>query len=999
MQPSKSILRTFACMKHLSLIFGILAASAYAQDIILRRIQRISPTEPSPQTETSPQRLYLRGKVLDANSGEPLVGAYVKIPGTVIGAITNDKGEFQIPTTLTIPVAVEVSFVGYQTQRITLKPGSETTSPTEIRLAEEEILGQEVVISASRVEEQFMRSPVQVSQLSSLMLRTSPGLLSAQTLSFLPGVDVVHTSITFPVVNARGFNFTQNPRLINRVGGVEMQSTALKIPVLPFTSAPEIDVANVEVIAGPASALYGPNAFNGAMLTTLKNPFQYQGLSAQVRIGVNHLGASERGEPAPMYDLQARYAHVWNNRLGVKVALHGLLGEDWWATDRTDRGVYAGAVPPYTTPGPDNPGYVPINGYGYDARTLLNNLPLPFADGRPLPAFYLSRTGYMEKDLVSTQVRIGKATGGVFYRFTDQLMGQFTFHVANGRTIYQANTRYALENFLFHAYKAELTHARGFLRLYTIHENGGRSMPLGILGANLLNAVKPHADWFRQYLVTYAGFLDQGISPQDRAAFEAHYGRPVPQMGDHAGARWLADSDTRFLATLPSAAPVAAILGGRWDIGTARPAPGSPELRRLVDSLGKIPVTQGGALLVDRCALHHAEGQYELPSVWNLQTIVGGSFRVFEINSRGTIFIDTLGKPIYNWETGAYLQTRRTFINDRLQLTLGARYDYRQYLTGQITPRTAISWSWDKSGNHILRAAYQMGFRNPLNEALFINLQTDARLVGALPQTDRALGIAGTNNYTKSSVEAFRAARAQGVPVEEAAKLLRSLPINGIRPEKVQSFEIGARHLFFEQKLLIDLTYAYQRYRDFHGNVRLYGPKDPTQTLTPQDVENNTLSPLYGRYYNIPGTPQAQFITVALQYRVSRHLLLNANYGYAQAWGLEEAKALDPDLHIFFNTPPHRVNAGISLQNLGRWSAQLWYQWVHAYLFEFPNYKGIVPTYNLLHAQVSYRLPKWHSELRLGAQNLLNFYHIQVPGGPRIGGIYYIQYSFDPFSL
>ena len=229
MQPSKSILRTFACMKHLSLIFGILAASAYAQDIILRRIQRISPTEPSPQTETSPQRLYLRGKVLDANSGEPLVGAYVKIPGTVIGAITNDKGEFQIPTTLTIPVAVEVSFVGYQTQRITLKPGSETTSPTEIRLAEEEILGQEVVISASRVEEQFMRSPVQVSQLSSLMLRTSPGLLSAQTLSFLPGVDVVHTSITFPVVNARGFNFTQNPRFINRVDGVEMQSTALSL--------------------------------------------------------------------------------------------------------------------------------------------------------------------------------------------------------------------------------------------------------------------------------------------------------------------------------------------------------------------------------------------------------------------------------------------------------------------------------------------------------------------------------------------------------------------------------------------------------------------------------------------------------------------------------------------------------------------------------------------------------------------------------------------------
>ncbi|MCS7152498.1 MAG: carboxypeptidase-like regulatory domain-containing protein [Bacteroidia bacterium] len=978
---------------------GLLSIS-WGQEIILRRVQKTAALTPSSQRNEVSTPLYLKGRVLDAKSREPLIGAYARIPGSIIGAITDSKGEFRIPTTLTDPVVVEVSYIGYQTQQVTIAPAGEQSPFKEILLQEEEIVGQEVIISASRVEEQFMRTPIQVSQLSSLALRTSPGILSAQTLSFLPGVDVVYTSFTFPVVNARGFNFTQNPRFINRVDGVEMQSTALNIPVLTFTAPPEIDVANVEVIAGPASALYGPNAFNGVMLTSLKDPFQYPGLSGYVRLGINHIGESERGRPAPLYDLQARYAKSWNNRWGLKVVLHGLLGEDWWATDRSDRGVYAGAQPPYSTPGPENPGYVPVNGYGYDARAFLHNLPLTFFDGRPIPAFYLSRTGYMESELISTRMQIGKVTGGLFYRFTDQLMGQITFHVANGRTIYQANTRYALQDFVYQGYKAELTHSRGFLRLYTLHENGGRSMPLGILGANLLNVVKPHTDWFRHYLLAYAGFIDGSISPQDRAAFEAHYGRPVPQMGDHAAARWLADSDTRFLATLPSVARVASFLpGGRWDVGTARPAPNTPELRRLVDSLARIPVTKGGALLVDRCALHHAEAQYELPSVWSLQTIVGGSFRLFEIDSRGTIFADTLGRPIYNWEAGAYLQTRRGFVQDRLQLTLGARYDYRQYLVGQVTPRAALSWSWDRKSNHVSRFTYQMGFRNPINEALFINLQTDARLIGALPQTDKALGIAGTNNYTKSSVEAFQTARAQGIPIEEAAKLLRSVPIDGLRPEKVQSFEVGTRHLLLDQKLLIDITYAYQRYKDFHGNLRLYGPADKVSKLTPQDVEDNRLSPLYGRYYNIPGTPQAQFLTIALQYRATRYLLLYANYGYAHAWGLEEAKALDPGLNIFFNTSPHRVNAGIHLQNLGRWNAQLWYQWVHAYLFEFPNYEGIVPTYNLLHAQVSYRLPKWHSEVRIGAQNLLNFYHIQVPGGPRIGGVYYIQYSFDPLSL
>lgn len=987
-------------MRRIVLIGTISSISlALGQEIILRRVQKITtPDLLSREKETS--YFYLKGKVLDAKSREPLVGAYVRIPGTVIGAVADANGEFRIKTTLIEPVRVEISCIGYQTRQVVLTPELEGSPPQLIFLEEEEIVGQEVVISASRVEEERMRSPIQISQLSSLAIRTSPGLFLAQTLSFLPAVEVLHTSLTFPVINTRGFNLTQNPRFLHRVDGVEMLSTALNVPILSFTSPPEIDVKNVEVIAGPASSLYGPNAFNGAMLTTLKDPFQYPGISSYARLGINHVGASERGAAAPIYEVQVRYAQSWNNRLGIKTTLQAFSGEDWWATDRRDRGVYAGAEPPYSTPGPDNPGYVPMNGYGYEARIFLRNLPLTFFDGSRLPDFYLSRTGYMEQELISTRTSIGKLTGGLFYRFSDQLIGQLTFHLATGRTIFQASTRYILQDFLYHAYKAELTHSKGFLRIYTLRENTDRSTALGILGTNLLNAVKPHADWFRHYLLAYAGFIDGSITPEDRAAFEAHYGRPVPKMGDHAAARWLADSDTRFLATLPSVAPVALYLpDGRWDIGTARPAPNTPTLRRLIDSLARIPLPKGGSQLIDKCALYHAEGQYELPSVWNLQTIVGGSFRVFEINSQGTIYIDTLGRPVYNWEIGGYLQTRRNFFHDRLQLTLGIRYDYRQYVTAQVSPRAAASWSWDERNNHVLRLVYQIAFRNPMTNALFLNLPTDALLIGALPQTDQALGIAGTNNYTQLSVEAYRAARAQRVPIQEAAALLVSLPIQGLRPEKVHSFEIGSRHLLLEQKLMIDITYAYQQYKDLHGVIRLYGPADKKSRLSVYDVEQNNLSPLYERTYNAPGTPQAQFLTLALQYRHNRYVLFNANYTYSHAWNLGEGRRLDPGLIVPFNTPPHRINAGVSLQNLGRWSGQLWYQWVHAYLFEFPNYTAVIPTYNLLHAQISYSLPKWHSEVRIGAQNLLNFYHIQVPGGPRIGGIYYIQYSFDPLSL
>ncbi len=975
-----------------------LAHLCYAQEetLILRRVAREFRSSVEEKKPESTQRLYLKGQVTDKATGEPLAGAYVRVLGSVLGAVTDDKGEFRIATTLTEPVSVEISYLGYQPQRVSLMPGPAERASERIHLKEQGVVGEEVVISASRIEEAFMRSPVQVSQLSGRMLAESPTPFLSQTLSFLPGIQVIHTSFTFPVINTRGFNSTQNARFINRVDGIEMQSTALNIPVVTFTSPAEIDIANAEVVAGPASALYGPNAFNGALSTTLKDPFQYPGLSVWLQTGISHIASVNRS-PAPYYNAQIRIAKSWKNRFGVKATFQWLSGADWYANSRHDIGSYAGATGIYAIPGPDNPGYKPENGYGYDARIFLPAGEFYFADGRPMPGMYIARTGYLEGELVSPEARILKGSTTFTYRLSDQMELSLLSHLATGNTFYQANTRYALYGFLYQAHKIELKHSRGFVRLYGMKEDGGRAAPLAVLGANLLNVMKPHEVWFRQFLLAYGGYMDASMSAQDKATFEAHYGFPVPAMGDVAAARRLADADTRYLQTLLSAAPVAGFLGTSWNIGEARPAPNSPRLRQLIDSLLNIPVTRGGGRLIDRCGLYHIETQYELPKIAGIQTLIGGNFRLFEINSAGTIFIDTTGKPFWNYEYGAFVQMRRGFWEERLQLTAAVRFDQRQYvLQGRLTPRLMATYAVDKQGHHVVRGGYQMGFRNPISEALFIRLQTEALLIGALPQTDRALGIAGTNNYTLTSVKDYRDARAQGATPEEAAKLLRSLPIDGLRPEIVQAFEIGSRHQLFEQRLLIDLSYAYSRYKDMHGNIRLYGPADPAQQLSPTDVDSNRLSPLYGRYYNIPGTPQAQFFTLALQYQLTRHLRLIGSYSYAHAWGLEEGKSLDAGLIVSFNTPPHQSSLGLIGENIAeRWGFQLWHQWVHAYYFEIVTFQDIVPTYNLLHAQVSYRVPRWQMQFRLGAQNLLNFYHIEVRGGPSIGGLYYFQVLYD----
>ena len=61
------------------------------------------------------------------------------------------------------------------------------------------------------------------------------------------------------------------------------------------------------------------------------------------------------------------------------------------------------------------------------------------------------------------------------------------------------------------------------------------------------------------------------------------------------------------------------------------------------------------------------------------------------------------------------------------------------------------------------------------------------------------------------------------------------------------------------------------------------------------------------------------------------------------------------------------------------------------------SYNKVNPEFGTLDAQVSYRVPEWKSIFKVGASNLLNDYYTTSLGNPSIGGIYYIQITFDEF--
>ncbi|MEY4539475.1 MAG: hypothetical protein RLZZ306_1232, partial [Bacteroidota bacterium] len=307
-------------------------------------------------TASSFAQTKISGKVSDGATKESLIGVSIGVRGKVIGTITDSKGNFALSTTTPTPFTISISSVGYKTQEITVT-GAKTDF--DIKMEEQNVMGQEVVVSASRVEESVMKSPVSVEKMDLRAIQNTPGASFYDALKNLKGVDVNTQSLTFQSVTTRGFNGNGNPRVVQLVDGMDNQAPGLNFAVGNIVGISELDLESVELIPGAASALYGPNAMNGIILMNSKSPFLYQGLSANVKLGT--MSENSRTTPSTGYtDFAIRYAKAFNNKFAFKVNIAYLQAQDWQANNFNNQSLRNGFGPNQGTRATDQ-GYDGIN--------------------------------------------------------------------------------------------------------------------------------------------------------------------------------------------------------------------------------------------------------------------------------------------------------------------------------------------------------------------------------------------------------------------------------------------------------------------------------------------------------------------------------------------------------------------------------------------------------------------------------------------------------------
>jgi len=875
------------------------------------------------------QSVVIRGNVRDSRSKFVVPAVSVIIKGTRTGVFTNDKGDFRLTTNQPLPLTLLISSIGFEPLEAEVKNASDFV---QVDLISASILGTEVVVSASRVPERILESPVSIERIGSANIRNSPASNYYDMIRSLKGVDYTASSLTFSSVTTRGFNGSGNPRFNQFVDGMDNQAPGLNFSVGSVIGLTELDIDNMELLPGASSALYGSGGMNGTLLITSKDPFKYQGLSVQVKEGIMHLGKNDPIGSSPYQDYSFRWGVKLSDKFAFKVGAQFIQAKDWIATDSSNyTGVGAG---PGSHPIPgtraSDPNYNGVNIYGDETSVdIYPFVPVPFRALLPAGtnSIKVSRTGYLESQVIDNTTMDIRVSGGLYYKFTPSLQASLTGNYGTGNTVYTGSDRYSLKNLKMGQYKFELRSDKWFLRSYATLENSGETYNATVTTQLFNEAWSPSPTWYNEYTTTLLGALSVG----------------APYNAAHQAARGYADRN--------------------------RPAAGSSQFKSLFDQVRSKPIPIGGQFL-DRTNMFQTEGQYNLTEIVRFaEVLVGGSWRQYVLNSQGTLFADSAGRIRTN-EYGAYVQISKKIFADKLKLTASGRYDKNDNFDGKFTPR--FSAVFTVARDNYIRASYQNAYRFPSNQNQWINLNTGAGiLIGGLPQL-RSFYHFDTN------------------PVFNA-NTFQQQKFGKYKPESVNSYELGYKGLF-NKKILLDVYGYYSQYQDFIGRVSVVQSKSGN----PADINPNNPATYTGYSVSLNSTNKVNTygFGLSLDYLLPKEFAVNLNISS------DHLDNPDPTFVTYFNTPNYRFNIGIGNSGFGRlknMGFSLQYRWQDAYFTESDFRQGNVSAFGTLDGQVSYKLTRIRSLIKLGATNILNKYYLTAYGNPAIGGLYYISFGFNVF--
>jgi outer membrane receptor protein involved in Fe transport len=226
-----------------------------------------------------------------------------------------------------------------------------------------------VVVTASRREEQLLNAPATMTVLTEDVLATAPGQSVTELLRLVPGLNTIQTSARDVNVTSRGATSTLSDSMLVLFDGRSIYQDFFGSVLWDFLPVDTTEIKQVEVIRGPASAVWGANAMTGVVNVVSKTPREMQGTSVAIRFGqFDRSPPGARFDGGALFSISATHARAMNDRFAYKISA-GLLAQENFLRP-------TGTVPGTATP------YPPFANRGTRQPRLDARVDYDLADGR-----------------------------------------------------------------------------------------------------------------------------------------------------------------------------------------------------------------------------------------------------------------------------------------------------------------------------------------------------------------------------------------------------------------------------------------------------------------------------------------------------------------------------------------------------------------------------------------------------------------------------------------
>ena len=261
----------------------------------------------------------ISGRVVDAETGQPIAAAQVTISGTQLGRATGDDGRFTLTNIAAGPKTLVVRRIGYQQQSRSITLAANATITVNFSLAKSSVSLAGVVTTATG-EERKKEVGNAVTTLSSTEFEKAGAGNTQQILQGRSTGVTVLANGGSPgaggTIRLRGVNsITQGNRPLIYVDGIRIfngnspTGVSSRQSVSPLNDIPASDIDRIEIVKGPAATtLYGTEASGGVIqIFTKRGRDGAASWTLDASGGVNSMGEfGPASDPTGMFVRQCR---------------------------------------------------------------------------------------------------------------------------------------------------------------------------------------------------------------------------------------------------------------------------------------------------------------------------------------------------------------------------------------------------------------------------------------------------------------------------------------------------------------------------------------------------------------------------------------------------------------------------------------------------------------------------------------------------------------------